>query len=136
MLILFARNELETDRKRRREFNRKISRVRIVVEWAFGRLKWRFPALTRLGAAHKIEDIYRVIEALMILHNMCFNHGDAPEYSRTRPDGEESYIPDGVDDLDYGDEMEDEIDEVAGDERNLLRAGRVFQERRMDIICP
>jgi hypothetical protein len=136
VLIPFAKNELQVDRRRRREFNRKISRARIVVEWAFGRLKWRFPALTKLGAVHDINDTYRTIEALMIVHNMCFDHGDAPEYSRARPDGGDAGIADDVDDLDYDDDTEDDRREGEGENGGLLRAGRAFRERCMDIICP
>ncbi|KAF8593744.1 hypothetical protein BDV93DRAFT_412655, partial [Ceratobasidium sp. AG-I] len=67
------------DGRRRRAFNLQFSRGRIVVEWAFGHLKARFPALKRLGAVRDMGDIYRAIEAMMIVHNMCFQLGDAPD---------------------------------------------------------
>ncbi|KAF8608129.1 hypothetical protein BDV93DRAFT_403583, partial [Ceratobasidium sp. AG-I] len=76
VLIPYKRNELKIDGRRRRNFNYKFSRARIVVEWTFGRLKARFPALRKLGAARDMNDIYRAIEAMMILHNICQLFGD------------------------------------------------------------
>lgn len=42
-------------------------------------LKGHFPALRLLGGISNIDDIYRVIHALMVLHNMCIMHHDRPE---------------------------------------------------------
>ncbi|KAF9067501.1 hypothetical protein BDP27DRAFT_1422797 [Rhodocollybia butyracea] len=36
--------------------------------------------LSSIGTHHDIQDTYRVIEALMTIHNMCINFGDTPEY--------------------------------------------------------
>lgn len=64
---------------RRRAFNKKLSSARITVEHSFGLLKGRFPALQDLGDVTNVEDVYRFINALMVLHNMCVDHGDRPE---------------------------------------------------------
>ncbi|KAG9090217.1 hypothetical protein FS749_000734 [Ceratobasidium sp. UAMH 11750] len=133
VLIPFARNELNVDGRRRREFNRKISKARIVVEWAFGRLKARFPALKKLGAVRNMRDIYRAIEAMMVVHNLCHQLGDSPNDFRAQHDDGE--YPGGLDDnLDD----DDELGEI--DERNMgagaLNAGREFRRQCVDIICP
>ncbi|THU92289.1 hypothetical protein K435DRAFT_672379, partial [Dendrothele bispora CBS 962.96] len=67
------------DRKRMRDFNYKLSSVCISVEHAFGQLKGRFPSLRCMGAHEDIHEVYRVIEALLILHNMCLYHNDSPK---------------------------------------------------------
>lgn len=62
-----------------REFNKKLSSGRITVEHAFGNLKKRFPSLKALGTHVDPDDTYRTVHALMVLHNICIDHGDAPE---------------------------------------------------------
>ncbi|KAG8737747.1 hypothetical protein FRC10_007882 [Ceratobasidium sp. 414] len=81
---------------------------------------------------HDMNDTYRAIKAMMILHNMCFDHGDAPEFSRTHLDDEEdAAILDDVDqNLDYAD------DEVEQGNMDSLQAGWAFRERCMATICP
>lgn len=69
----------DTERKRMREFNQRLSSVRIASEHTFGRLKGRFPSLKDMGSHENLEDLYDVIEALMILHNICIDWGDRPE---------------------------------------------------------
>ncbi|KAG8731305.1 hypothetical protein FRC10_001809, partial [Ceratobasidium sp. 414] len=133
VLIPFARNELDAggDGQRRRDFNHKISQARIVVEWAFGRLKARFPALRKLGAVRDMKEIYRAIEAMMVVHNMCHHFGDVPDdLYAPRDDGELTSDPD----TDVEDER-DEVDERDGN-MDVLRAGREFRLRCVDIICP
>jgi hypothetical protein len=132
LLIPFARNELGIDNRRRRDFNYKISKARIVVEWAFGRLKSRFPALRKLGAVHDMSDIYRAIEAMMVLHNMCQSLGDLPYGESAEPD------EDATDEEDMGldENDEDECQAVEEEYPNLLAAGRAFRLRCLDVICP
>lgn len=65
---------------RRRLFNKRLSSARITVEHAFGLLKGRFPALQDLGDVTDVREVYRYINALMVLHNMCIDHGDKPEH--------------------------------------------------------
>jgi len=65
--------------KRMRAFNKQLSGVRITVEHAFGRLKGRFRALKEMGPHDDIQEMYKVIEALLILHNFCIDFGDKPE---------------------------------------------------------
>ncbi|KAG8692171.1 hypothetical protein FRC08_009967 [Ceratobasidium sp. 394] len=130
VLTPFAKNELGlgSEGRRRREFNQKISRARIVVEWAFGRLKGRFPALKRLGAARDMKDIYRAIQAMMVLHNMCYQLGDAPDGLHTELDEEVDDESDSEDD-----------DEQAGidcSDMTHLEAGRAHRLHYLDILCP
>ncbi|KAG8731020.1 hypothetical protein FRC10_002106, partial [Ceratobasidium sp. 414] len=137
VLIPFNRRELAVDGQRRREFNHKISKARVVVERAFGRLKARFPALVRLGPTEDMRDLYRAIEAMMILHNICFDLHDQPDggiddFIQGRVDnGEEPY--------DYR-AQEAEPRELANDEGvdidDSLAGGRVFRDECMDLICP
>ncbi|EJF61974.1 hypothetical protein DICSQDRAFT_59386, partial [Dichomitus squalens LYAD-421 SS1] len=74
-----VRAALESDRPRMRAFNRLLSSVRIVSEHTFGRLKGRFPSLKDLGPHVDLEDLYDVLEALIILHNICIDWDDRPE---------------------------------------------------------
>ncbi|KAG9073885.1 hypothetical protein FS749_014596 [Ceratobasidium sp. UAMH 11750] len=130
VLIPFAKNELNVDRKRRREFNRKLSKARIVIEWTFGKLKARFPALTKLGAVRDMRDIYRAIEAMMVVHNICHDLGDVPDFSRVQVnDGEEEESDEEANE-------EDQNYNLAIDEQNLLRGGWALRQRCVDIICP
>ena len=62
-----------------RTFNRRVSNIRITSEHAFGVLKARFPSLKEMGPHRNIQDMYKAIEALMIIHNICFDWGDKPE---------------------------------------------------------
>ena len=62
-----------------RAFNKRLSGVRIEVEHAFGLLKGRFRSLKEMGAHADIQEMYRAIEALLILHNICIDYGDKPD---------------------------------------------------------
>lgn len=62
-----------------RDFNKLLSSIRIASEHTFGRLKGRFPSLKDMGPHDDLDDLYNVIEALMILHNVCIDWGDQPE---------------------------------------------------------
>lgn len=59
-----------------RAFNLHLSSVRIVVEHSFGLFKGRFPALCGMGPHQDIQEIYKTIEALMVLHNMAIDLKD------------------------------------------------------------
>ena len=62
-----------------RTFNRQVSNIWITSEHAFGVLKARFPSLKEMGPHRNIQDMYKAIEALMIIHNICIDWGDKPE---------------------------------------------------------
>lgn len=62
-----------------RAFNKRLSGVRIEVEHAFGLLKGRFRSLKEMGPHADIQEMYKAIEALLILHNMCIDYGDKPD---------------------------------------------------------
>ena len=58
-----------------RTYNYRISRARIVVENAFGRLKARWRRLMKRNDMH-MENIPTVITATCVLHNLCEVHGE------------------------------------------------------------
>jgi hypothetical protein len=62
-----------------RKFNQRLSGVCISVEHAFGVFKGRFLSLRVMGAHDDMQEIYRVMEALIILHNICIELEDRPE---------------------------------------------------------
>lgn len=55
-----------------------MSHIRITVEHAYGRLKGHFRALQNLPG-RDIEEMLQSIEALLILHNILLEFGDAGE---------------------------------------------------------
>lgn len=133
------------DCARRRRFNRQLSKSRVLVECAFGLLKARFPALNLMGHVSDIKDLYRSIEALMVLHNICHGYHDTvsglpDEYTqaildrneRRRRNGEavdEDDLYDGVGQLGAEEIREEGIANEA-----LYRAGCQFRERCMDLV--
>lgn len=70
---------------RMRRFNEILSGERAMVERAFGLWKNRFLSLKEMGGHNEMQEIYRVIEALIVLHNMCIAHGDHPEHIPSLP---------------------------------------------------
>ncbi|KAG9102107.1 hypothetical protein FS749_015690 [Ceratobasidium sp. UAMH 11750] len=72
----FDRRERRIDGNRKRQFNKKISTARVIIERTFGQLKGRFPALHRLGVVQDMMELYRAVEAMMVMHNMCFDLHD------------------------------------------------------------
>lgn len=63
-----------TEAAQRKAWNRQLSSVQIFVEHAFGRLKGRFPYL-RFMPGRNMTEMYRIIEALMIVHNILEEYG-------------------------------------------------------------
>ncbi|KAF8578402.1 hypothetical protein K439DRAFT_1300408, partial [Ramaria rubella] len=61
------------------DFNKCLSHIRIWVEHAFGLLKGRFPALKAMGSANNIQEVYKAVEALMVVHNLCIDMDNHPE---------------------------------------------------------
>lgn len=61
----------------RKQWNRHLSSLRIFVEHAFGRLKGRFPYL-RFIPGKDLNEIYNMIEALLIIHNILEARNDDP----------------------------------------------------------
>ena len=73
----FDENELSTgaERQRRVKFNRSHAAARIIIEHTFGLLKGRFPTL-KLLSGRDVPRMYRVIQALLVLHNIFLMIGD------------------------------------------------------------
>jgi hypothetical protein len=55
------------------------SGVRITSEHAFGLLKGRFPSLKEMGQHKNIEEAFKAIEAMMVIHNICIDWKDRPD---------------------------------------------------------
>ena len=65
---------------RMQEFNCRLSSIHIKSEHAFGLLKGHFPALKEMGRHENIQDAFKAIEALMIIHNICIDWKDRPDH--------------------------------------------------------
>ena len=57
------------------KFNRNLSRARVVIEQAFGKLKGRWRCLHKI-LEDDVKGCVHVIEACCILHNICQDLGD------------------------------------------------------------
>lgn len=119
------------EKARLRAFNRNLSNKRIYVEHAFGMLKGRFPALKAFPTPDDAQNIYRVIEALMVLHNICIDLHDEPGQI------------DGYDAGDIGEGMWEEVDEELeadvpdGETNAILReAGLMFRQDMLNRLYP
>jgi hypothetical protein len=64
---------------RHQKFNICLSSICISVEHTFGLLKGRFPALKDLPPENNIQNTYRLVHALMVMHNLCIDLEDHPE---------------------------------------------------------
>ena len=62
------------ERRRRKKYNRKLSRGRIVVEQAIGQLKMRFPILKNKMRVRR-KNVPAIVHCLAILHNVCIAMG-------------------------------------------------------------
>jgi len=101
-------------------------------------LKGRFPSLKDLSPERDIRDTYRVVEALVALHNLCIDLGDHPEripfFDGEDPTRDDEDDP--VNDIDatgYGGIMEGDGAELPACETDewLREAGR---RRRLAIL--
>lgn len=126
-------------RLRLRQFNRIVSSVRARVEQAFGMLKGRFPALKDFGPTETMQDTYRAVEALMVMHNLCVDMGDEPFLIPFFDPVDEAHLPDevapgryggGVDNSTVADLPAHETDEW------LKQAGFEMRERILNAVVP
>jgi hypothetical protein len=72
----------------REHFNRRLSRARVVVEDAFGRLKGRFRILMK-RADLKVDSVCKIIKTCVTLHNICEVHKE--QYLTTWDDALKDY---------------------------------------------
>jgi hypothetical protein len=108
-----------------------------VIERTFGQLKLRFPSLVLIGDIENLDDVYRAIEAMMVLHNMCYDLHDMM-----------SGLPDDFTQLNLAQDDGNLYDRVGQEPANtdwgegvninepMLEAGRAWHARCMDLICP
>jgi hypothetical protein len=81
--------------RQQRTFNYRLSRARVVVEHAYGRLKGRWRCLLkRLDIS--VSDVPGLVAACCVLHNMCEIHGDS--FSEEWLEGIDSYNDTSVSD--------------------------------------
>jgi hypothetical protein len=67
------------DQPHMRAFNKQLSSICITSEYAFGLLKARFTSLKEMGKHEDIQDEFKEIEAMMIIHNICIDWKDRPD---------------------------------------------------------
>lgn len=94
-----------------RYFNYMHSKVRVIVECAFGRLKNRFRALLEAVPHKLVPYMIKCIIACMVLHNICIIHHPASDEEALEvllgldddldPDNEQGYDPNDVGDVVY-----------------------------------
>ena len=75
----------------KQKFNRRLSRARVVVECAFGRLKGRWRSLLKRKDM-KLDYLCTAVTACCILHNICEEHHDEFD-EQWLDDVDESSIP-------------------------------------------
>jgi hypothetical protein len=92
----------EDDAARMRAFNLVLSRARVASEHVFGLLKGHFLSLKAMGEHKDIQHMYKAIEAMLVLHNICIDWSDHPETI---------WEYDGTDIWPGWDGIEDEMDE-------------------------
>lgn len=83
--------------RKQRNFNYRLSKARIAVEHAFGRLKGRWRCLLK-RLDHNIENIPHVIGACVVLHNICEGLGDRWQDERFDRDDSQPSQSQGEDD--------------------------------------
>jgi len=112
---------------RMRQFNKRLSSIRIVSEHAFRMLKGHFLSLKEMGKHKNIQDMYKAIEVMMILHNICIDWDDQPEQIW------------GYDPLDHwGDNEEDLVDDNVGSEDidGDVQVPAYEMERWLKVVLP
>ena len=85
-------------------FNKCLSGIQIGVEHAFGMLKGYFGSLKEMWSHADIQEMYKAIEVLLVLHNMCIEYGDKPE-DIWGYDPKDDFDDEEAEDLENGDGM-------------------------------
>ncbi|KAF7367609.1 DDE Tnp4 domain-containing protein [Mycena sanguinolenta] len=99
----------EKDRRRMKDFNFTLSSERIRVEHAFGCFKLRFQSARMMGIHKDVQDVWRALDALLVMHNMCLWHNDHPKHLEDYRDSLRD------DDAPGGNHDEPEVDEQVFD---------------------
>lgn len=129
------------DQRRMKDFNVALSSVRISVEHAFGAIKGRFPSLRYLGTHADPDEIYRLIEAILVFHNILLFIGDRPEHILKFSDvlGSSDRLDDDIDlDAGFGGQRFEDRPEVPAHETLdwLKRAGHELRLRILNDVFP
>jgi hypothetical protein len=125
-------NQIPDIRRRRIDFNIKLSSARQAIEHVFGRLKSRFPILKSLPG-YKMDTIFKFIEALFVLHNILIEFGDKNEF-------DEEEEEDNTRDRELNDEWCEELDELqrtgdTGDDFIPTELKAAGEQRRQEIMA-
>ncbi|KAK2466621.1 hypothetical protein APHAL10511_000879 [Amanita phalloides] len=111
---------------------------RTCVENAFGMLKGRFPALKALSPAENIQETYRDVAALLVIHNICIDLGDHPESVLNYAPAVEEPQDEG-EFAGYGGNIGDDVEVNVPDgetDAALKRAGFALREQLLDELYP
>jgi hypothetical protein len=103
-------------------------------------LKGRFPALKALSPAENIQETYRDVAALIIIHNICLDLGDHPEnildYIPADASAEEPQTQ-GALAMHGGNVGDEEVNVPEGEtDATLKKAGYALREQLLDELFP
>lgn len=104
---------------RQKNFNKKLSQNRVLIENAFAYLKGRFRRLKFMETV-RLDLIVLLVVSACIMHNICILQGDLPEE-----------IVENIDLQDAGDDDHGEIEEVDDHDANIKRIN-IMNGLRMD----
>ena len=68
-----------------KNYNRKLSQIRVIIEQAFGMLKGRFRRLKHI-VVRDVENIVNIVVACCVLHNICILNKDELNECIEEPD--------------------------------------------------
>lgn len=126
----FSDYDLTNDRDEaewRKLWNQKLSSLRVAIENTFGRLKGRFPCL-RNFAVRDIENAYRIIEALFVIHNIVEALGDDPDEDNGYTSADDSDV-----ESDEGNAHRRDAHEMLNDDE-LYRTGVARRKGLLDLF--
>lgn len=125
------------ERARRYAFNKNLSGIRVYVEHTIGLLKGRFPSMKDMGRHEDPQDIYKAIHAMLVLHNLCIDLGDAEDQfiGEGMEDDDEAVLPDHGGDIVIEPGNEGHIPAYETDDWHK-EAGRNKRERILDDLFP
>ncbi|KAG9081602.1 hypothetical protein FRC06_005495, partial [Ceratobasidium sp. 370] len=121
------------EKKQKLSFNSRFSKARVLVEHAFGMLKSRFPSVDYMSTAIDIQTNHRVLEALLVLHNLCIDYGDSPDDNGDSDDELEGIIHQFPGHIDVGAALPEGGWDGRESEQWLLREGNRVREELREI---
>lgn len=88
-----------------------------------------------MGVVSNIDDLYRTVQALIVLHNMCIDFGDTVDGFDNNYEGDMNML----DDERFAGHQHDFDDEYGGrapdeDAHGLLEEGRVLRDHYLNLL--